>query len=358
MRDRVVSMFSGAGGMDSGFVGAGFQIVWANDVDRDACDTYRQNLGDHVCCQDVRSVNPDHLPPCDVLIGGPPCQGFSVAGKMGPDDPRSGLVWQFVRFVVVLRPQVFVMENVPPLAGLTPAALARWGPLRDRLLRALEGLGYCVEVRVLDAQDYGVPQRRKRAFFVGTAAGLPPWAPPPRADSVRTAGEVLRALPPPGPGNEGPCPARVIPARRWVKRKGPYSGALFNGGRAIDLGRPAQTLCASIGGNKTPVVDEDELRHGAAPWVAWYYRHLKGGGPPLTEAPARLRRLTVTEAALLQGFPAEFRFEGSQSSQYAQIGNAVPPALGGAVALGVKEVLDAESLREGAGRDVQGPAAG
>jgi DNA (cytosine-5)-methyltransferase 1 len=329
-RPRVVSLFCGAGGLDLGFARAGFEVIWANDAWADACATYRRNVGPHVVCADVRSVNPRRLPPCDVVIGGPPCQGFSVAGKRNPDDPRSALVWEFVRFVRAVRPQAFVLENVPPLA-----TSARWGPARERLLRALRRLGYRVRPHVLDAQHFGVAQRRERAFFVGTARGLPPWVPPPPvADPPRTAGEVLRVLPPPGTaGNEGPCPARVVPARRPERRRSPYAGMLFNGwGRPIDLGRPAPTLPATMGGNKTPVVDEAELRGGEPPWTPEYRRHLEGGGAPLTEAPPRLRRLTLTEAALLQTFPAEFRFEGRPSSRYAQIGNAVPPLLAEAVA--------------------------
>jgi DNA (cytosine-5)-methyltransferase 1 len=327
MRPRAVSLFCGAGGLDLGFVRAGFEVVWANDACADACDTYRRNLGGHVVRADVRSVVASGLPACEVVVGGPPCQGFSVAGKMAPEDPRSALVWEFVRFVGALRPRAFVLENVKALG-----ALPRWGPLRGRLLRALRGLGYAVRVRVLDAQHFGVPQRRPRAFFVGTARGLPPWAPPPSAGPAPTAGEVLRALPPPGPGNEGVALARVVPARWPHRRDEPYTGMLFNGGRPVDLARPVQTLCASLGGNKTPIVDEEELRHGRPPWVAWYFRHLQRRRPPLTRAPARLRRLTVTEAALLQGFPAGFRFEGALSAQWAQIGNAVPPALAEAVA--------------------------
>jgi DNA (cytosine-5)-methyltransferase 1 len=339
---RVLSLFSGAGGLDLGFVRAGFRIVWANDASADACVTYRRNLGDHVVCADVRLVDAARLPACDVVVAGPPCQGFSVAGKQDPADPRSALLSEVVRFARALRPRALVIENVPHLARSS-----RWAPVRSQLRRALAGLGYAVRVFLLDASGFGVAQRRERAFVVGTVRGLPPLRnAPPAAGLPRTAGEVLRALPPPGmPGNEGPCLARVTPARRPVLRRSPYAGMLLNGaGRPLDLARPAQTLCASLGGNKTPVVDEAELRGGAAPWVAEYHSHLMAGGAPLAEAPPRLRRLTLTEAARLQGFPPGFVFVGPPSSQWAQIGNAVPPALAGAVAQAVKEVFDAEAL--------------
>src|SRR5205085_9942403 len=108
----------------------------------------------------------------------------------------------------------------------------------------------------------------------------------------------------------------------------PFAGMLFNGqGRPIDLRSTVNTLPASMGGNRTPIVDEDELRHHEAPWVVQYHARLMKGLPPLDKAPERLRRITVTEAAMLQTFPSEFTFEGRQNSQYTQIGNAVPPLL-------------------------------
>jgi DNA (cytosine-5)-methyltransferase 1 len=252
---------------------------------------------------------------------------------MDPDDPRSALTWEFVRLVKALRPRAFVMENVKALA-----VLKRWRAVRARLLAALAGLGYAVQAHLLDARAYGVPQGRQRVFFIGTAAGLPPVrCIPPTVDRPRTAGEVLRGLPPPGvPPNVGACRAKVVPARRPVLRRSPFAGMLFNGqGRPIDLSSAVNTLPATMGGNRTPIVDEAELREGRPPWVAAYHARLLRGLPPLASAPDRLRRLTVTEAALLQTFPAEFRFEGRQSSQYAQVGNAVPPLLAEAVARSV-----------------------
>ena len=327
---RVVSLFCGAGGMDLGFVRAGFEAARANDASADACATYRRNLGDHVCCRDVRAVDAGELPRCDVVIGGPPCQGHSVGGRMDPADPRSALTWEFVHLVQALRPRAFVMENVKALA-----VLKRWRAVRARLLAALAELGYAVQVHLLDARAYGVPQGRQRVFFIGTAAGLPPvQSVPPTVKRPRTAGEVVRGLPPPGVApNLGVCGAKVVPAKKPVRRCSPFAGMLFNGqGRPIDLRSAVNTLPASMGGNRTPIVDEAELREGRPPWVAAYHARLLRGLPPLAAAPERLRRLTVTEAALLQTFPAEFRFEGSQSSQYAQVGNAVPPLLAEAVA--------------------------
>jgi DNA (cytosine-5)-methyltransferase 1 len=334
-KPRAVSLFSGAGGMDLGFLRAGFEIVRAIDAMPDACATYRKNIGEHITAVDIRSVDGKDLPKCDLVIGGPPCQGYSVAGHMDPDDPRSSLTWDFVRLVGALRPRAFVMENVKALA-----VLKRWQRLRGLLLARLEGFGYLVFMHVLDARAYGVPQGRERVFFVGTRDDLPPVrCVPPTVERPLTAGEVLRRLPPPGTApNLGVCRAKVVPAKKPVLRRSPFAGMLFNGqGRPIDLASTVNTLPASMGGNRTPIVDEGELRDGLPSWVVEYHARLMKGKPPLAAAPARLRRLTVAEAALLQTFPPDFRFEGKQSSQYTQIGNAVPPRLAEAVA---RRVLD------------------
>lgn len=326
----VVSLFSGAGGLDLGFIQAGFRILWANDNKADACATYRHNIGDHICCGSIKEIDTAGLPRCDVVIGGPPCQGYSVAGHMGPDDPRSSLTWDFVRVVRDVRPLAFVMENVKALA-----VLSRWRPIRKKLLADLSALDYDVVTHVLNARNFGVPQGRERVFFIGTRApSIPVTRIPPTCSRPVSAGEVLRRLPSPGIApNLGVCRARVVPAKKPVLRRSPYAGMLFNGqGRPIDLESTVNTLPASMGGNRTPIVDEGVLREGLSSWIVAYHRRLINGKGPLAKAPARLRRLTVTEAALLQTFPANYLFLGKQGSQYTQIGNAVPPLLAKAVA--------------------------
>jgi DNA (cytosine-5)-methyltransferase 1 len=125
---------------------------------------------------------------------------------------------------------------------------------------------------------------------------------------------------------------------------------LFNGaGRPMDLDRPAPTLPASMGGNKTPIIDQDQLDAGADPWVVRYHAHLWNGGTPWTRVPPRLRRITVEEAAAIQTFPAGMRWAGPQSARYRQIGNAVPPELAYRVALALRESL---GLDDGASVEV------
>lgn len=332
---RAVSLFCGAGGLDLGFVRAGFDIVYATDNNADSCETYRQGIGAHVECRDVSELM--ELPPHDVLIGGPPCQGFSVAGNMDPDDPRSGMIWEFARLVGLSRPAAFVMENVKALA-----AVARWKSVRADLEAKFGGLGYSVAVHVLNAKDFGVPQSRERAFFVGVRGDAPLPPPRPTDNPPLTARAVLSAFPPPGtPPNSAPCRAKITPAKKPIMRKSPFAGMLFNGqGRPIDLDSTVNTLPASMGGNRTPIVDERALRNGVEQWIVGHHARLSSKKHPLAKAPSFLRRITVAEAAAIQSFPPDFEFCGSQSSRYRQIGNAVPPPLAHAVAKSVMAWLE------------------
>lgn len=328
-RPTAISLYSGAGGLDLGFIQAGCEVVWANELDPNAVATYHANIGPHAVCGDVREVLLPARSP-DIVIGGPPCQGFSVIGRMRPDDPRSRHVFHFLEVVEQLRPQAFVMENVKAL-GANP----RWRPLREELRGRAERAGYSTLLTVLNASHYGVPQARERMFFIGLRYGEPTAPEPTTEAAPPTVRQALATLPAFGtPGNNTITGARVIPTGRPVMRPTAHKGSLlFNGsGRPLDLDRPAKTLPASMGGNATPIIDQDEFDNGAEPWVVGYHRHLASGGKPLDAAPPRLRRITVEEAAALQGFPLGFRFCGPRVAQYRQVGNAVPPPLAEVVA--------------------------
>ena len=321
---RAVSLFSGAGGMDLGFRRAGVKVVWANDFNEAACETYRANFGDDIHCGSILDVDYASLPDCELVFGGPPCQGFSVAGKMDPDDPRSRLVFEFQKAVAAKRPRVFVMENVAALGRL-----ARFAGVRDRLLAGYRELGYDVRFEVLDSQYYETPQRRERLIMIGTVERGAEIGFPERSSRLIASREVLRRFDEPGTGNNSEaCEARITLAKNPVLRSSPYAGMLFNGlGRPIDLSRPCQTLPASMGGNKTPIIDTRLLRDPGAPdWLAGVHRKaLKGESLASVRVPAFMRRITVREAAALQGFPDDFVFRGSRCDQYRQIGNSVPP---------------------------------
>jgi DNA (cytosine-5)-methyltransferase 1 len=338
-----ISLYSGAGGLDAGFAQAGFRMRWANDFDPWACATYRRNLGDHIVCGDVlRTRVPVDIRP-DLVIGGPPCQGFSVIGRMHRRDPRSQHVFHFLDVVEQLKAHAFVLENVKALA-----TSPRWEQVRQELQVRAGALGFSTQMFVLNAADFDVPQNRERMFLVGIH-GVEPLAPTPVTKASRPrVRDALAALPRYGePGNDSVVRAKVVPASRPVMRPTPFRGSLlFNGsGRPLDLDVPAKTLPASMGGNATPIIDQEELDGGAEPWVVQYHRDLLAGYKPRRRAPRRLRRLTVQEAAALQTFPPEWVFEGPQVAQLRQIGNAVPPNLAFHVATAVKESLVLQGSR-------------
>ena len=334
-----VSLFSGCGGLDLGARMAGIEVVWANDNNKNACHSYQDNFGDCIHQGDIEAFLPSlekyREAAIDVVFGGPPCQGFSVAGKMQKSDPRNKLLWSFCEAVGIVQPRAFVLENVKALG-----TLQRWEAVREELLDRLREHGYTVLTRVLTASRFGVPQNRERFFVIGFRDD--PTFAEARFDALleayacptMTVREVLQPLDPAGTGsNASLCTAKITMARKPVLRKSPYAGMLFNGsGRPIDLDSQAMTMTASLGGNKTPIIDEMALHNSEeVPWVVGYHQKLQSSAPLPEIVPPRLRRLTVEEASILQSFPNDFRLSGSQCARFQQVGNAVPPKLAEAV---------------------------
>lgn len=343
---NTLSLFSGAGGLDIGAILAGAKIIWANDMKADACESYSQNIGNHIHQGDINVLIPaisQYQGKIDLVIGGPPCQGFSVAGKMDEDDERSQLIWSYAKVIETLMPKAFIMENVKALG-----TLKRWETVRLSLLKKMRDLGYSVNFCILNASEYDVPQARERAFFIGFKGNqfavpdlctmLLPYKN--KAKTVRMALEVLDRA---GTGNnKSTCNAKITLTGNPVLRNSAYAGMLFNGlGRPLKLDGYSATLPASMGGNKTPIIDEQALYHHKRPWVEEYHaRLLRDTSIATKEAvPPFMRRLTVDEARVLQTFPMDYVFHGSQSSQYTQIGNAVPCHLAQAVCSMVIDVL-------------------
>ena len=160
-----VSLFTGAGGMDIGFERAGLNIVFANEMMSEAAQTYNANHPDGIMVNDdihnqIDTI--DRFEGVDMVFGGPPCQGFSVAGKMDPDDERSKLIFTFLDVVEKVKPRAFVMENVKALG-----VLEKWEPIRKKYLDRASKLGYLCAPFVLNATEYGVSQKRARVFFIG-----------------------------------------------------------------------------------------------------------------------------------------------------------------------------------------------
>ena len=331
--------------MDVGFQRAGFDIVWANEMMPHAAATYARNHAEGVMhCGDLNTLM-DELPRGDIscVFGGPPCQGFSVAGKMDLEDERSQLVYSFMNVVGRVLPTVFVMENVKALASL-----AKFSHVRGELIRRTQKLGYEGNFHLLNAKDFGVPQARERVFLIGfkktnrmrfDAAHFErhKCSPPSVRDILTHIGRAGT------PDNPLTCKAKITLAERPVMRKSPYAGMMFNGlGRPMNTDGVSCTLPASMGGNKTPIVDEAHVYLNQPSWIEWYHARLRNGEPPLgmNDAPESLRRLTLREAAAIQTFPEDYKFAGPTSSQYTQIGNAVPCQLAYAVAASVMDAIN------------------
>lgn len=329
--------------MDVGFQRAGLDVVWANEIDHTAAQTYVQNhIGTVLYEGDIRDAKCElegyKNENIDFVFGGPPCQGFSVAGKMDPHDERSKLIWEYLSVVALIQPKMFVLENVKALAQLQ-----KWESIRNRILETANKLGYVCFFRVLNSADYGVPQKRERVFFVGIKnTKLPVEKMFDEAIAQQrkmrvTLRECLVKLPRAGlDGNPLTCTAKITIPSKPVLRKSPYAGMLFNGmGRPLDLYGQANTLPASMGGNKTPIIESQLLDFpDQESWILSYHRKLYAGNqlPTDTIVPSYIRRITTTEAAAIQTFPPGYAFCGEKSSIYRQIGNAVPCDLAEAVA--------------------------
>lgn len=350
---KAVSLFTGAGGMDVGFSRAGFNVIWANDNDSDACETYKLNHESEIECGDIRKyINKlGSFKNIDIVFGGPPCQGFSVAGKMDPNDERSSLIFSFLDVVKKVKPKAFVLENVKALA-----VLDKWKPVREKLFHKSKALGYnFVELVLVNATEYGVPQKRERMFLIGIknskklSKGITGFSL--YLDKYKKVASPIKELfleiGPAGTNNNVDlCGAKITLAREPVLRRSAYAGMMFNGaGRPIDANGYSNTLPASMGGNRTPIVDENQIFHNGESWVENYHKKLWSGKKPENPVlPGHLRRITVQEASRIQTFPTNYKFAGSQNSIYSQIGNAVPCDLAFAVGSALQEVLDTEGL--------------
>ena len=281
----VLDLFAGCGGLALGFEAAGFRTV-GFEMDADACATYRANLHGP-CIEAVLTVGHDLGPSADVIIGGPPCQPFSVGGSQkGHQDSRNGFP-AFLSAVERYRPKLALFENVR-------GVLYRNRSYFDEVLGALAAFGYVVDYRLLNAVDFGVPQRRERMFAVAHRGG---WEWPALGRESFTAGDALGTMAfetPPG------SKFLTVSMDRYVAKYELASKCVRP--RDLHLDRPSRTVtCRNLNG-----ATGDMLRV-----------RLPDG---------RRRRLAVREGARLQSFPDWFQFHGSEGSQFNQVGNAVPPA--------------------------------
>lgn len=302
---KIVSLFSGAGGLDLGFIQAGHSIIWANDIYEDAVKTYVNNIGGHIVNGDISHIDSSTIPDCDMVIGGFPCQGFSIANiKRHTEDSRNSLYKELLRVICDKKPKYFLAENVKGILSLDKGAIF------SMILNDFYEAGYNVRHKVLNSADYGVPQKRERVIIVGTRKDLPytfefPKSTHSEFGSLWTSkwvsvSEALSIFPDPDTPNE-------IPNHTYSKYKLNFNG--YIGHRPLDPNKPAPTVTAR-GDNK--------------------------GGVVILPHPNNLRRMTCRELATIQSFPTDFVFCGNNSSIYRQIGNAVPVKMAYRIALQFK----------------------
>lgn len=335
-----ISLFSGCGGMDVGAKRAGFKLLIANEMDENACKSFAANHANvEIVRGDIRSEQKTlkKHKGASLVFGGPPCQGFSVAGKMRDNDERSSLIFSFCEVVESISPDAFVMENVKTLV-----TLKRFEKVKEKFIKRMSRAGYETEIVVLNAKDFGVPQKRERAFFLGfKKKGFNPKvlekfkkAPPSLREAIKHLGEAGSKT------NFGVPSAKITFAKNPILRTSPYAGMMFNGqGRPQQIDGLSTTLPASMGGNRTPIIDEESLESGAEEWIIGHHKKLLRGEKTEKDVPKRLRRMTTQEAAAVQTFPKNYIFIGPQTSIFRQIGNAVPCNLAEAVFKSVFEFL-------------------
>jgi len=287
---NIVSTFSGAGGLDLGLVHAGHQILWANDIDSDSCETYRLNIGNHIICNDISDVKLAEIPNCDVVVGGFPCQGFSTANMLrDTNDERNILYRQFYRIIKGKKPRYFIAENVRGILSLDD------GNAIKKIVNDFSDAGYRVKYQLFNTANYGIPQTRLRVIIVGTRKDLSeemdfqfPDATHNKSEWVSISDALQRIPDPEDPKSN---------LKNHVCSQYKITNRNFTGHRKTDPNKPSPTILARGNGK---------------------------GGVCAIQHPNNHRRMSVRESALIQTFPIDFEFVGSMGSMYRQVGNAVP----------------------------------
>lgn len=292
---RIVSLFSGAGGLDLGLIQAGNTVIWANDIDKDAVETYKKNIGEHIICADIKDINISTIPKGDVVVGGFPCQGFSQANRMRAlDDERNQLYRFFYQIVKEKQPDFFIAENVKGILSLGKGEAIR------QIVSDFEDAGYIVSVNLVNMANYGVPQTRQRVIIVGQSNRLGKdciFRFPEETHSKTgedghlkwvSISEAIGHFP--DPDSENDLLNHIYSSYKVEFRN-------FTGHRKTDPDKPCPTILARGNG--------------------------KGGVCAIPHYNGK-RRLSIRESATIQTFPEDFEFFGTMNSCYRQIGNAVP----------------------------------
>ena len=358
---KVIDLFAGAGGLSQGFRDAGFDIISAVEINKNLSQTYKENFPKtKIFEKDIikvksKSLLVKHLS-VDVVIGGPPCQGFSMSGKrirnngIFLNDKRNVLFKEFVRIIKELKPKIFIMENVPGILNIFE------GKTKNQILSIFKSIGYETTVKVLLAADYGVPQIRKRAFFIGNNLGIDPdfFFPPIENKDYVTVKDAIFDLPFIESG-EGEFKSlyKKKPLTEYQKVMRKNSNFLYNhistkhDDKVISI---IKMLKEGEGRNSLPAKLRTKSIHSGS-----YMRIVKDkpaytittrfDTPPVGRVthPVANRALTAREAARLQSFPDNFIFFGKKTHVGIQIGNAVPPLLAYKIAKNLRFLLSQKS---------------
>jgi DNA (cytosine-5)-methyltransferase 1 len=321
---KIASLFSGCGGLDLGFTNAGFKMIYANDFDKMCWETFEKNHGIKIDGRSIVDVKPEEIPAVDGIIGGPPCQSWSLAGAMrGIKDKRGKLFYEYIRILKDKKPKFFLAENVPGI--ISSAHINEF----NKILAEFEKLGYNVTYKLLNAQDYGVPQERKRVIVVGFRKDLgktfefpepthkkgnkelPEWV---------TLKEALAGLPEAKPAKDKNKPNENLAVPNQEYMAGGFSTIYLSRNRCKNWDESSFTIQAM--GRHAPIHPSSAKMKKLGP-DEWKFE----GNSPV------YRRLSVRECARIQTFPDNFIFYyNSVADGYKMIGNAVPVKLAEAIA--------------------------
>ena len=348
-KPTVIDMFCGCGGLSRGFMDAGYEVLLGIDNNKDALVSFKANHGNAVAMNgdlfqgstilEMASLTENKQ--IDLIIGGPPCQGFSLTGKREEDDERNSLFQAMVNAVAFFQPKAFVLENVPGLATLYN------GKARDAILKEFGDLGYTINEQVLYAPDYGVPQIRKRLFFVGLLNGEKFEFPEPtlNPDKYVTCGDAISDLHDftNDLGTEV-SEYQSPPKSKYQKMMRKNATQLFNhvGTKHTELVIDVISQVPEGGNHKDLPPGVGDSRKFNEAWTRYHRNkqsktidtgHRNHFHYEFNRVP------TVRENARLQSFPDDFRFYGNKTQQYKQVGNAVPPLLGYHLGIKLKDYL-------------------
>jgi DNA (cytosine-5)-methyltransferase 1 len=323
---NIISLFAGAGGLDSGFKRIGFNVIWANEYDKTIWETYEANHKALLDRRDIRQIKSTEIPDCDGVIGGPPCQSWSEAGSLrGIDDARGRLFFEFIRILSDKKPKFFLAENVSGMLSNRHKEAVR------NITAMFEDANYKVYIGLLNAADYGVPQDRKRVFYIGIRKDLnSTFTFPPFREKKVTLHQAINDLSdnaiPALPHNRTNGAKCIIPNHEYMI--GGFSSIYMSRNRVRSWDEQSYTIQA--GGRHAPI-------HPQAPkmkFIEQNKREFVKGSEHL------YRRLSVRECARIQTFPDSYKFiYDNVSDAYKMIGNAVPVRLASYIAKAISLCL-------------------